>query len=652
MLDTNPSSIHYPRECFRRLTPAHRLTSTWLLGIVVGTLGMTNLQAAAEGSAEKSAWWNKEWSVRKEIRIKAPADLPAGQTVALARLHEGNFQFVAAKEDGSDLRVTSADGKSELPFHWERYDPLMNEGFLWLGVPDLKPGEERVLWVYYGNQTAAASELSAPAATYADDAVLVYHFAGNGAPRDSSKNANHASAAGVSTEGALIGAGLRLTPISGIEVPASDSLKWAAAAPTTISFWLKPAAADSKGLVLSRADGAASLVVGLDAGVPYFEIKDESGTQRGAAGSAMAAGKWGHIALVAGAGKCDLFVDGAPMASVAKALPALASAIRLGGASDGGGGVTAEMDEFKIRNREVSAGLLKFEATSQSGSKESAELLVIGSDETAETAEAHGEALEHLMLFGDIAKNMMFDGWVVVFACGIMAIVGWWVAIGKFIYLNRVEKANNAFLSEWKKLAADLTALDREEADGTSAIGDGTTRKKSALLKQSPLYHLYHIGSDEIRHRMQNTKGGFKGLAGRSIQAIKASLDSGLVHENHRLNKGLVFLTISIAGGPYVGLLGTVMGVMITFAVIAKTGEVEVNSIAPGIASALLATVAGLIVAIPALFIYSYLASRIKNAVSDMQIFIDEFITKMAEFYRESPDAQESAKAGITKEVL
>ena len=99
------------------------------------------------------------------------------------------------------------------------------------------------------------------------------------------------------------------------------------------------------------------------------------------------------------------------------------------------------------------------------------------------------------------------------------------------------------------------------------------------------------------------------------------------------MNSGLIYLTISIAGGPYVGLLGTVMGVMITFAVIAKSGNVEVNSIAPGIASALLATVAGLLVAIPALFLYSYINSRIKDVVSSMSLFIDEFITKMAEFY-------------------
>ena len=107
------------------------------------------------------------------------------------------------------------------------------------------------------------------------------------------------------------------------------------------------------------------------------------------------------------------------------------------------------------------------------------------------------------------------------------------------------------------------------------------------------------------------------------------------MREVQKLNSSLVFLTIGIAGGPYLGLLGTVIGVMITFAVIAKSGQVEVNSIAPGIAGALLATVAGLAVAIPALFAYSYIASRIKDAISEMEIFIDEFVTRVAEFYSE-----------------
>ena len=72
---------------------------------------------------------------------------------------------------------------------------------------------------------------------------------------------------------------------------------------------------------------------------------------------------------------------------------------------------------------------------------------------------------------------------------------------------------------------------------------------------------------------------------------------------------------------------------MITFAAIAAAGDVNVNAIAPGIAAALLATVAGLAVAIPALFGYNYLAARIKNISSDMSIFVDEFVTRVAETY-------------------
>ncbi len=95
----------------------------------------------------------------------------------------------------------------------------------------------------------------------------------------------------------------------------------------------------------------------------------------------------------------------------------------------------------------------------------------------------------------------------------------------------------------------------------------------------------------------------------------------------------MVLLTIAISGGPFLGLLGTVVGVMITFAAIAASGDVNVNAIAPGIAAALVATVAGLGVAIPALFGYNYLISQIKDLSTDMQVFIDELTTQMAEFY-------------------
>jgi len=76
-----------------------------------------------------------------------------------------------------------------------------------------------------------------------------------------------------------------------------------------------------------------------------------------------------------------------------------------------------------------------------------------------------------------------------------------------------------------------------------------------------------------------------------------------------------------------------VVGVMLTFATIAAAGDVNVNAIAPGISAALVATVAGLAVAIPALFGYNYLNSRINSATTDMRVFVDEFETRMAERY-------------------
>ena len=113
-----------------------------------------------------------------------------------------------------------------------------------------------------------------------------------------------------------------------------------------------------------------------------------------------------------------------------------------------------------------------------------------------------------------------------------------------------------------------------------------------------------------------------------------------MAREGQKLNARMVLLTIAISGGPFLGLLGTVIGVMITFAGVAAAGEVNINAIAPGIAAALLATVAGLAVAIPALFGYNWLLSRVEKVEIDNQVFVDELEKRLAETYRPSAAAQ------------
>ncbi|MGD0866471.1 MAG: MotA/TolQ/ExbB proton channel family protein, partial [Rhizomicrobium sp.] len=156
----------------------------------------------------------------------------------------------------------------------------------------------------------------------------------------------------------------------------------------------------------------------------------------------------------------------------------------------------------------------------------------------------------------------------------------------------------------------------------------GGTRRK---LANSSIYRIFRAGADEMRRRA--SQGGQLVLTAEGIEVIRALMDATLVRENQRLARNMVLLTISISGGPFLGLLGTVVGVMITFAAIAASGDVNVNAIAPGISAALLATVAGLAVAIPALFGYNYLIVRNKNVTANMQVFVDEFITRLAELY-------------------
>ena len=408
-----------------------------------------------------------------------------------------------------------------------------------------------------------------------------------------------------------------------------------------MSAWVKPTMLAPGAVLLSRREGDRALVIGLDNGVPFVEVTGPGGAQRSkpaAADAPLAVNTWRHLAVTATAAQLTLWLDGESYATLAVGLPALNAPIILGkektaeGNAETAAAFVGEIDELQVAKAARPVGWLKMAAVNQAGSEKTAKLLVCGEDE----ASKHGgesELAKHF--FADhghfqIADHRRVDRHSF---CTILAVVGWGVAVAKLLYLNKIKKATTTFLSHWEHISGNLHILDHGDEESVKSMGGKATPKTQKTMRQSPLYHIYQIGSGEIQDRLATARENFSGLSGRSMQAIRATLDGGLVREVQKLNSNLVFLTIGIAGGPYLGLLGTVIGVMITFAVIAKSGQVEVNSIAPGIAGALLATVAGLAVAIPALFAYSYLSSRIKDAVSDMQIFIDEFVAKIAEVY-------------------
>jgi biopolymer transport protein ExbB len=603
--------------------------------------------SSIHAAEDERPWWDKKWPTRKQITIDTSAKGleikdEIGTSAVLLRLHDGVFAFDLSTEDARDLRFVANDHKTVLKHHVEKWDSLLHEAYVWVQVPDIKPGASQSVWLYYGNVTEAPKAEDAPG-TYDVGTTSVYHFG------EAATGNKDSSASGVAVEGAgapiassMAGGGLRVLGQAPVTIPGAPSNEWAAGSALTWSAWIKPTSLQANATIFSRRDGANSFVIVVDNGVPMVEINK----QRSSTGAPVLPAVWHHLAVVVSGNATTLYLDGASYGTLAAGLPAIKGPAFIGKDSLAGSlGLVGEIDELNIATVARPAGFIKFAAASQGVTSDAQKLVVLGNDEATEVPHEN-ELMKHVSLLKDISKDLTPDGWAVIGLCSLLAVVGWGIALGKLLYLNKIGKATAAFLTLWEQTSSDLTALDQEDGEDALALDGkkGVSKKTQKLMRGSPMYHLYHLGCHEIQQRMKNvnqltlgnTPKVVKGLSGRSIQAIKATLHGGLMREVQKLNGKLVFLTIGIAGGPYLGLLGTVIGVMITFAVIAKSGQVEVNSIAPGIAGALLATVAGLAVAIPALFAYSYLSSRIKDVITDMETFIDEFIAKMAEYYKET----------------
>jgi biopolymer transport protein ExbB len=635
-------------------------------GIALALLALP-LLALLCATAPAQAWWNDEWQLRKKIAIDTSAaggsiSEAIGPTAVLLRLHAGNFRFEAAKDDGSDLRFVAGDDKTPLKHHFEKYDSLLGEALVWVNVPDLKPGARTEIWLYYANAKAVAN--ADPKGTYDSDTLLVYHFGErNTPPQDSSVWGNHAQSAGQVVDGALIGGGLRLDGTTPLTLPGSSSLAFTDGMALTWSAWINMAALQPRGVIYSRREGGNALLIGLENGVPFVEVTGASGTVRSSAGAAIGANTWHHLALVTDGAQTTLYLDGAPYASLAASVPPLGGAALIGGdstaasaapapalavpsapgpdtqaapdtaappAAAASAGFAGDLDELQIAKVARPADFIKFAAISQG--TDPSRLISYGPDEeTSSWLSGY---------FAVILRSVTIDGWVVIGILMVMAVVSWFVMARKASYLSRQAKANVRFMKDFREIGGDLTELDRGDRDGKPAGGTKVSAGERRMIRDSSLYRIYRIGAGEIRRRFgERTRG--RVLSVQSLAAIRAALDAGYIIETQRLNRLMVILTIAISGGPFLGLLGTVVGVMITFAAIAASGDVNINAIAPGISAALVATVAGLGVAIPALFGYNYLITSIKNLTTDMQVFIDEFVARMAEAYSPSPQPEE-----------
>jgi len=551
-----------------------------LFGLLVGLIPLSSTAA-----------WNADWSNHKKISINTVGVSAAvAQFPVVVRLHSANFDFSGANIDGSDIRFIAADDKTELKYHIEKYDSVNELAVIWVQLPKVDAAEKEAhFWIYSGNEKATTT---ADAKTTWDvSTVAAFHFAEKSLFQDSAVNGLLASGDVTLQKAALLGEAAVFAN-KPLVLAVHAALKRTAGSAYTWSAWIKPANLPQQAVLYSQGDAVSLKIDGQQLSLNVGTNKISGGEIKSAA--------WQYVAFTMDSGKASIYINGVSVGTGAAAVIDNESVVKIGESYSG------EMDEMQIANVARSPEWLKLVASAQGMDSQ---LLKI-----EESADEEGEGEGEANYIGILINSLTIDAKVVIAILAVMFAVSVYVMVQKARLVTVTDKDNKKFLARFQSAGNDLLSLD-----------------KGANFPNSTLYKLYSAGLREIRKR--EVAGQELGLSGASMDAIKAAIDADLVRETQKQNAGMVLLTIAISGGPFLGLLGTVVGVMITFAAIAAAGDVNVNAIAPGIAAALLATVAGLAVAIPALFGYNYLASRIKNITIAMQIFVDEFVTRTAELY-------------------
>lgn len=202
------------------------------------------------------------------------------------------------------------------------------------------------------------------------------------------------------------------------------------------------------------------------------------------------------------------------------------------------------------------------------------------------------------------------------------SIATWTTMLDKGMSLRRAGKASKRFLAMFKSNNRNLVnpSLARAGSGDAGPLGEIYTAGVEKLLE------FYEEGNKNAGLGMMPTPVK---LSAAQFDAIEAVLERAVSHQIQELEKRIGFLGTLVSLSPFCGLFGTVWGVMMAFCGIAAAGKADFTALAPGVAGALLTTVAGLIVAIPSLVGYNILNGTIRNMTVSMDNFTEEFMVRL-----------------------
>jgi biopolymer transport protein TolQ len=201
--------------------------------------------------------------------------------------------------------------------------------------------------------------------------------------------------------------------------------------------------------------------------------------------------------------------------------------------------------------------------------------------------------------------------WVLVLLVG-FSLACWYIIGYKYFFIRRAQQQSARFLdSFWrsKRLDAIFRSTDEVQASPTAQV-----------------FRAGYIELGKLQGATQpNDPEGMRERLG-DLESIRRALDRAITVETTRLESTVPFLATTGSTAPFIGLFGTVWGIMNSFSAIGAKGSATLAVVAPGIAEALIATAIGLLAAIPAVVAYNYFVNRIRVLNSEMETFSSDFL--------------------------
>ena len=223
-------------------------------------------------------------------------------------------------------------------------------------------------------------------------------------------------------------------------------------------------------------------------------------------------------------------------------------------------------------------------------------------------------------------EKSTLPGKLVLFALFAASVLSWTVMVTKFRMLRRARERKDDFLCAFR---ADRQPLSLYQA--------------GARFAGAPVFTVYQAGCRELCFQMLGSTEVDETFAGRlesaprisasQMRMVQTAMERAVGESALRLESQMVLLSTAVSGAPFLGLLGTVWGVMETFGDVAIAGKANLTAMAPGVSAALITTVTGLLVAIPAMFGYNYLVTTLRGMIVELDNFAAELASEFEHKY-------------------